>query len=503
LLLAFCLPGNGATPLALHVGSTRDWVKKSGIPVDSVRYRLEFLDSSEGEVISEAPTWVGAGANATFVYEYGSVDWRVRITIPDSPSVEDTAVVRVVQARRFAPPNPGTYPQQEFRFKDLAMWTRPSIHFPLDIQNNPGEEVAKLAQFWPESTGLLQRHLYTGSWQATLAFPDRREGTTFDGGGAFLCENTRSFTGGTCTPSPSVSVQEGVGIVTWVGGGARWELRQADGTPIPQISRNRSPYPLVPGETWVYREITKHTSPAYKMDTGFVNLRLLESLDDSDGWTRLSLTKVTLPASGIADTSTFHIRVSRTLHEVWTWNAEDTRLTPVDGGPSWILPRSFVGRWALGLIEPSSSSSQGRTLYGDGEYQNQTQSEMDPCWYSSWDGVHLQEDSGAVELLSSYSAYQRLIINSSWESKATLWSHALVPEGASARRSPSSPQRNLVWLRAHLESHPDAELVRTRPDGTRARGRGAAATELLRQRGVALLQVWLENELISIRVVQP
>lgn len=329
------------------------------------------------------------------------------------------------------------------------------------------------------------------------------EGTTFVGGEKFLCENTLAFTGGTCTPSPSITLLEGVGIVTWVGGGARWELRQADGTPISQISRNRSPYPLVAGETWVYRQITEHTRPAHRLDTGFVSLRLLESLDDSAGWTRISMVKKALPSSGIADSSIFRVRVSRTLHEVWTWSAVGMQWTLVDGGPSWILPRSFVGLWALGLIEPDSGSTQGRTLYGDGEYRNETASELDPRWFSSWDGVYLQPDSGAVELISAYSAYLGLIFDSTAESKATLWSHSLVPEGASAARFPSNPPRNLAWLRAHLENHPDAELVRIRPDGAHTRGRGAAATELLRQRGVALLQVRLGTERVSIRVVQP
>ena len=144
-LIGIALPVFAATPLSLHRGSTREWVRYTGTKPDSVRYRLEFLDSTSRSTSSEY--------KASYIPPGGTVcvdklvprkdlvtEWKVRVTIPDSPSVVDTAILRVVGV---------TIDYDVFKtgstaqILNLAYWYKPSVHCPIDVQINPVTEVQR------------------------------------------------------------------------------------------------------------------------------------------------------------------------------------------------------------------------------------------------------------------------------------------------------------------------------------------------------------------------
>lgn len=486
-----------AVPLDLRVGSTRDWVKRIGTSGDSLRYHLEFLQDSITTVQWTRPSskiWVDSEGNYRTdgeVQRESIVDWKVRITSPDSPMVSDTAILRVHNASRTSP-EPGYSARQ---LNSTTYWIRPSWRFPIDLRENSREDAPNLYLF--HEGGVHRGSVGTGltEFELLLGQEDVVGFNHSDSNEICYAQLHESM----CGSAPLVSSRGDTGIVAWMSHGALWELVAYDGEPR-LVERNRLNPPIHKGMTWIYRDSLqrKGWNAEPSPPASFVDLVVLGLSTDTSGWVRLDLSITHRSESGRDSTRlvAVHIQPHRLRVRIDT-----TFIHP------WSLYTSYLpfeGIWALGLldppIDPRDSTLSYRYLW------RSTSGEVD--FYFSMDLCQLSrsDESGASKIRSEH--YQGSRFGGQSIGDTTLHSWTLVSHAqdnsilAATPRTPAAV-RDLGWLRARLAANPSLELVRVELDGSRSRARGIAGLALLERRGVGILQVRDEGRLVLLRLVRP
>lgn len=480
-ILALALPAFSASSLVLHKGSTRDWVKRFGASGDSVRYRLEFLDSTSRDSTREE----AYSSEQTRHKADTTIDWRVRITRSDSPSVADTAILRVLRSSwvKFSDSLP---PEEERRIQGLAYWLKPSRHFPIDLQFHSDRE---------SSVQGIYACLTTGVWEALLL-----ERMTIDASdglhrvGDMIC--TKSLGGGFCHAVPTVASRDSLGIVVWQNNGAVWELRGVDGIARPPL-RSSLGHALRKGECWVYRDSSESDYLNFGVRSmsksrAFVSLELLSTPSDSAGWMRLLVRESVHPDSGASSDTTYAILLDtfQTIARIGTVETTPQNLS------------SGVPGWALGLMKhplfPDTSKSSYSKSFSRSEGEAVIISGSSYSYLMS-----LDNGIGATSITSKSSSSGVGSIRGSGYSSWTLVVHSLDNAPLANLAAPARPTRDLAWLRVRIAQDPTLEVARIRLDGTRSIARGATATRLLQERGMAIVQVRDGQELVTVRVANP
>lgn len=488
VLAAFGLafPVFAAAPLNLHRGSTREWVKYTGSRPDSVRVRLEFLDSTYKD--SSTPFTANVLPPGSTVYESKTAtrkevitEWKVRITIPDSASIKDSAVLRVssvyIGLDVF-----GT--GSDVRLLNLAYWKTPSKHFPIDVQLNPAIEVNQYLRLnalnYPPT-------LPTGAWELGLLNNDpMRRDLRLDDDGSL---STTSLGSGFSGSPPIVSRKDSIGITGWLRKGSYWKLSAADGKTF-----SRAPGGLVhrlkKGESWVYRDSSKEvgTFPPRSM----VFLELLETPSDSVGWTRLTLRKTVHPDLGSPKDTTITIFLD-TLHHLVR--------TGTESGTPWSLPKSLEGRWGIGLMKHLLAPDSAVSLYKESFGSSQGEANRTASWNQYV--LKIDKDIGATSIRTddwySIAAGGSPTFMYSWTLVGHSLDNIILP---SSTRSPARI-RDLAWLKERIDRDATLEVARFGLDGSCLRGSGTEALRLLELRGVGVVRLRDGQEMVDLRVIHP
>lgn len=489
------IPWSAAQPLDLRVGSTRDWVKRTGPSGDSVRYHLEFLKDSTTRILTLDSAFLfqtqSTGGWKSAVVETGEwiVDWKVRITSPDSPMVSDTAILRVHDASMNSE-------DLEFPARSLinsTYWLRPSPHFPIDLLQNSTEDEWNIQVF---SEGIRnQKAVVTGAIELSLLLD--RWLNDFDRGSNDLCY--AQLYESMCGAVPLASSRGDTGIVAWLANGAFWELVAYDGVPR-SLARHAPEPPLRKGMTWIFRDSLLRTGPTAKNPPalGFVDLTVLDLASDTSGWIRLDLLMTHRSDTG-KDSSRI---VSVGIHP----KGLRVRVDSVDltawslGSPK--LP--FVGIWALGLLPPPDHSPEPTTSYR--YFHGWTDGESDPTFGKFLCELSRSSEAGTKSIRHFEAdgfAWGGRFIGDTTLHSWTLVAHAQDSSILSATPRTRVAVRDLAWLRARLAADPTLEVVRIGLDGTRSLARGNAGLALLERRGVGILQLRDEGRMVVLRVVHP
>lgn len=488
-LLSLSLPAFPATNLVLHKGSSRDWVKRFGASGDSVRYHLEFLDSTSRDSSSNEEVY----NSASIRYKADTtIDWRVRITRSDSPAVADTAILRVLRSR-WVTITDSLLDVEERRIQGIAFWLKPSRHFPIDLQFHSSGESS-----FPD----MRIDLTTGVWEALLlAYPKTTTGTEWNRRNDLLGRQgdkfcTTSLDGGSCYDVPTVASRDSLGIVAWQNNGAIWELRGVDGSARPPL-RGSLGHALRKGECWVYRDSSESDYLNFNVRStsrsrAFVSLELLSTPSDSTGWMRLLVRQSVHPDSGASSDTTYAILLDtlRTIVRIGTFETTPENLS------------SGVPGWALGLMKhplfPNASKSSYRKSFSHSEGEAVAISSSSYSYLMSLDyGI------GATSISSQSSTSGVGSIRGSGFSCWTLVTHSLDNAPLANLAAPARPTRDIAWLRARIAQDPTLNVARVRMDGRRTVARGAAATRLLQERGMAIVQARDGRELVTLRVANP
>lgn len=486
LVASLCSSLLAAAPLGLHVGSTRDWVRYTGSRPDSVRYHLEFLDSTFKQTTSQyRASYIPAGGTV-YVEEFYPrkdlvTDWKVLVTIPDSPSVRDTATLRVVGVDiDFDVFKTGS----NVRIGNLAYWYKPSAHCPIDVQMNPIAEVKRYSTLvGSEPVDLLPN----GTWELTLMNRSTaRVGIRLSSDSTL---STISLGSGFSGSVPTVAGKEGIGLTSWLRDGSYWRLKAADGKPLPSEPGGLG-HSLASGECWIYRDSTGNSLYPALTRKAYVSLELLAPTSDSAGWTRLSLRRSVHPDTSTPKDTTLDIRID-TLHRI-------VRIGNETGAP-WLAPASMEAKWALGLMEhlilPDSAKSRyySMTSRWEGEVPSSGTT-------NDW-RMFLRDSIGATSISSNSRSWGVMSFQgfASW----TLVAHSLDNTPLATSTAPARPVRDLAWLRTRIEQDPSLEVVRIGLDGARTSARGTAALSLLQERGVGIVQARDGEQLVRVRVARP
>lgn len=479
---------HAAPPLELHRGSTRDWVRRSGPNADSVRYRLQFLDSTYHDTTFYTTYADSDFASTTVVTRESWYDWRVRITLPDSPSVEDTAVLRVLSTKR--DPNPYNASDKGYDIRQLAFWAIPSDHFPIDVQSNPQEQVRALTYFGEVRYYTLLP--YTGAWEMALNWNCTNCGISVGDMDGDLYYSQLWV--GYWHSVPTVTTKDSVGITSWMSNGNIWTLTASDGTPLPKVRRGLN-HTLRKGESWVYKDSSrKEFGTLDNAPPALISLELLDTPSDSAGWTCLSVRETTAPDTGKRTDSALEIRLDtlRQIVRVLKGSKEDV-------GTPWSVPSTMEGKWALGLLTHPLFPDSENTRYG--EVSGERQGEMDYTTRQDSHEMHIQKDIGSTRIFESHTTNSFPVYNSryTW----TFVAHSLDNSILSTSSGMLRQARDLAWLWERLSGNPDIEVVRFGLDGSSLRGRGTEALKLLDMRGVGVVQVQDGQEIVRLRVLRP
>ena len=495
-LIGIALPVFAATPLSLHRGSTREWVRRVGYSGDSVRYHLEFLDSTSRDSTSDSEgSYTPSDSIGQVVGTYRAadttIDWRVRITRSDSPSVADTAILRVVRSRWFMFSD-SFPPQEKRRIQGLAFWLRPSRHFPIDLQLHSNLE-------W--SVPGMRINLTTGVWEAVLLIDPTatsanwsNSSNRFNRSGNQLCSN--GLGSGSCYDAPMATSRDSLGIVAWRANGTFWELRGVDGTARPP-SRSSLGHALRKGESWVYRDSSESDYLNFGVRSvsksrAFVALELLSTPSDSAGWIRLSVRESVHPDSGTSSDTTYAILLDtlQTIARIGTLETTPENLS------------SGVPSWALGLMKhpqfPDSSKSSYRKSFSRFEGEAVVISSSSYSYLMS-----LDYEIGATSITSRSSSAGVGSLRGSGYSFWTLVTHSLDNKPLPTMVRLPAKARNLSWLRTRIAHDPSLEIIRIAPDGSSTRARGAEASKLLDARGVGIVRFRDGQHLVTLPNIRP
>lgn len=484
-----------AAALDLRIGSTRDWVKRTGTSGDSVRYHLEFLQDSTTRYSRTDPafpyrTLNGVVQSAKVVISEWIVDWKIRITSPDSPMVSDTAILRVHDASQSS--EDPDFPSRTL--DGTTYWIRPSIHFPIDLRQNPPEDMENILAF-PYGQDLYREALATGTTEFSMLFESGLYEINSWNGEICNGQLHKSF----CGSAPLVSSRGDSGIVAWMSHGSLWELVAYDGT-ARQVERNRLNPPIRKGMTWIYRDslLEKGGNAKPSPPASFVDLVILDHSTDTSGWVRLDLSITHRSDSG-RDSSKrvavqiqpqrLLVRIDSTFIHPWSLNTSD-------------LP--FEGIWALGLLEPPIDPRDSTLTFG--HLWRWTSGEVDPSFGMDLCQLSRSAESGASKIRTEQYKGSRFGGKSIGDTTLHSWTrvaHAQDSSILSASPRSRATERDLGWLRARLASDPTLEVVRLGLDGSRLVARGNAGLALVERRGVGILQVRDEGRLVLLRLVRP
>lgn len=478
----------------IHAGSTRDWVKHYGTESDSLRYRLEFLDSKTTLHQRSAQISFSRFANGDMVQVSSpatffdtAIDWRVRITSPGNPSFLDSAVLRVHSgAAKCESPDA---PVDQYRFEKIAYWRKPSADFPIDLFTNPPEQVQRISYY-----GISYDTLYAFTGSGELAAVNDRMKQKIrieylDGILRYI-----QLWEGFIHSVPAITVEYGVGISSWMAHGNLWTLDSSNGTPIPQARRGLG-HVLKKGESWVYRDSSMVTfANPDSVHGSLISLELLETPTDSAGWLSLKVRETTAPDTGNPTDSILEIRLDTLQRMVRVLKG-----SKLSFGTPWSMPSTMEGRWALGLLTHPLFSDSANLRYW--EVSGKTQGEIPSSTTRDTFEMRMHKDIGSTWILKKNTHSSYAIFNgfSTW----TLVAHALDNTILPASAKTPHTVRNLAWLRARIAQDPALEVVRIRLDGVRAKARGAKALELLDARGIGFVQVRDGQDLVTLRVVRP
>lgn len=481
-ILGTSLPA--ASSMILDPGSTRDWIKYTGPGIHSVRYHLEFLDSTSWDTsypVSYMFRENDSNIIKTVDRRDSFIDWPVRITIPDSPSVVDTALFRYISIHI---PLELYGSKGDYRIHRLACWARTSPHFPIDLERNPQEEMEKAYTLF----GRWHPHFVTGAWEVSVSRGAGSSSTTtgISGDSSLLGDADLWYAYAYSTPRTLSS--EGIGITAWLSRDSYWRLQTADGLVLPS-AQGYLGHRLQKGESWVYRDSSRTMFPR-DSSTAFVALELLDTPSDSSGWIRLNVRKSVRPDTGKHLDTTLAIRLD-TLHHFVRCGS--------DLCSPWSLPGTQECNWGLGLMTHILHPEDSTSRYW--KYSSNTEGEVQrSTWTDSFD-MRLHTDIGATSILSKTTS--KGVMNGTSLRSWTLVAHSLdntiLPTAA---RTPLR-SRNLSWLRDRIAHDPSLEIVRIAPDGSSTRARGAEASKLLEARGVGFVQLRDGQKLVTLRIIRP
>lgn len=485
-VIGLSFPVFAAAPLELHRGSTREWVRYTGTQTDSVRYRLEFIDSTSKDSSSPYSAMVllpdsSAYVSQTVTRKDAITDWKVRIVIPDSTSVTDSAILRVfsvyIGLDVFSTGS-------DVKLLNLAYWKTPSKHFPIDVQFNP---VVDVEQFLHLNTVYKFPFLPTGAWDLALLnnAPTRRDLSLGDSGSVFTTALGSGFSG---TP-PMISRKDSIGITGWLRKGWYWKLTSVDGKPF-STSPGGLAHRLRKRESWVYRDSSKEVNT--RPPCSLIALELLETPSDSSGWTRLKLRKSVRPDSGSPKDTNITILLDTLRHRMRTSN---------DSGTPWSLPKSMEGRWSICLLKhllfPDSTSTRYR------ERASSFQGEMPRVTNSIEYDLRLHKEIGATYIRTddwySIAGGDPPTFMYSWTLVAHSLDNIILPTSVMNQRQ----ARDLTWLRERISQDPTLEVARFGLDGSCLRGSGTEASNLLELRGVGVVRFRDGQEMVELRVLHP
>lgn len=498
LLASVCLASSvlGAPAFSIHSGSTRDWVKRHGEGNDSLRYHLEFIDSrtsthvksaqiSYSRTVDDSSFLVLSPAN----FLDTAIDWRVRITSPETPSFSDTAVLRIHSgAAKCDSPNVSV---DEFRFEKLAYWLEPSEVFPIDLTYNDPEQVRRLS-YYGYGTSADPVYALTGSTELA-ALNDRMVHKVRIESSYGILSYSELWEGFWHT-EPTIDIKDGIGITSWMAHGNLWTLASSDGTPIPQTRRGLD-HPLKKGESWVYKDSSrKQFGTVGNAPTSLISLELLDTPTDSAGWTCLKVRETTAPDTGKRTDSTLEIRLD-TLRQI----VRVLKGSREYAGTPWSMPSTMEGKWAVGLLTFPMFSDTSNLHYR--EVSGEAHGEMPMTTSQDSFDMSIQHGIGSTGIFVNSTTNAFAIFNSFsiWKLVAYATENLILPASARAPR----PVRDIAWLRARLARDPAMEVVRIRMDGVRTRAKGLKALELLDARGIGFVQVRDGQELATLRVVRP
>lgn len=482
--------------LWLHAGSTRDWIRYDGRSGEARRYHLEFLGSTRdiGHTTERLGYWVTEGDSrvsviAQLVFTDTVDDWRVRITMPDSPSVEDTAVLRVHNGAVTG--DRPDIPAETWRLENATYWLKPSALFPIDLRANSSEDVKKVAKYRQKEETV---QVVTGAWEVGLL--EFRPMVRIDESPPNLCyaQLWESF----CHSGPNIESRGDTGIVSWLANGTFWELTAIDGAMRKQASGNGK-LPVRVGERWTYRDSAWNMPSQVPLPVERITLEVLEIGADSAGWSRLLVGLRSHQENGRIPNSTRSIlldprryRIRMDTTEAWVWSIVPGHVLPIEVS------------WALGLLpspirtEDSITNYRYLSIVNSGEVNYSTSSEWWELSRSLAAGT-TKVGYGRAATMTSYGQTIGSHSGRTWH----LESHARDSSNVSTSSRRRSEVRDLAWVRARLVADPSFELTRFGLDGSILNARGMAGLALLDQRGLGILQVRDGPAKVVLRLVRP
>lgn len=481
-----------APSVVFHRGSTRDWVKRYGAGTDSLRYHLEFIDSKTSfhaksaqigysRIVNDSSILVMAPAE----FVDTAIDWRVRITSPETPSLVDTAVLRIHSGAAKCD-SPGVS-VEGYRIEKLVYWIEPSEVFPIDLTYNDPEQVRRLS-YYGYGTSTDPVYALTGSTELAALNDRLVHKVRIRYADGIL--SYQEYDGGFSHSEPTITNDDRIGITSWSAHGNLWTLTAWEGPPLPQ-SRRGLGHGLRKGESWVYRDTSTDKKPL----VAWISLELLDNPTDSAGWTCLKVRESRSTDTGKPSDTTLEIRLD-TLRQAVRVHSGSKEVT----GTPWSIPSSMEANWALGLlthpVHPDGASPRYWELSGKSQGGELSQTTI----LDSFEML-IQKDIGSTRIhkIRHNSSYPVFNEKFAW----TLVSHSL--DNSILPASPKIPRtvRDINWLRARLAQDPTLEVVRIQMDGVQTRARGARALELLDARGIGFVQVRDGQESVQLRVVRP